>query len=114
MGESLEKKQKKAAASYAWTWKDWFFFILGKVEEGRKCYDKSIELDPMNLDGLSGKLWTNFILGKVNKSLDCYEKYIEIDKRYDQSVPHRTLEPDIQHGTSSPDIIIGGRGNDIF
>ncbi len=148
VSESLEQNQKNAAASFAWTWKGWFLFILGKVEEARKCYDKSIELDPVNLYGWSGKLWTNFILGKVadliettekvteinsenkyawnikgctnfilgkvNKSLDCYEKYIEIDKRYGQSVPHGTLEPDIQHGTSSPDTIIGGGGNDIF
>lgn len=53
---SLQQKQKKSAST--WIWRDWFIFILGKVEVARRCYDKAIELDSRNPYGWSGKFWT--------------------------------------------------------
>ena len=49
-----EPEQNYGAAS-ACKWKGLFLFILGKVEESRKCYDRSIELDPMYIYGTERK-----------------------------------------------------------
>jgi tetratricopeptide (TPR) repeat protein len=71
-GKSQHQKQKESA--YAWIWKGWFLFILGKVEVARKCYDKAIELDSRNPYGWGGKFWTYFVLGKVAEFIESAEK----------------------------------------
>ena len=48
MGETTNKtpkpEQKKYDAPSACNWKGLFLFILGKVDESKKCYDGSIDL----------------------------------------------------------------------
>ncbi len=95
--DSQKEMHKKTTTDYAidWDWKGWFFFLIGKFELAKKCYDKSLELlgrdksldiqpapsEPKYLYPLAfamgGKFVTLFNLGKLDEYTKDLEKLEE-------------------------------------
>lgn len=80
-GESIELPQLDDLAFWEWYNKGFSFDKLRRSEDAIRCYDRSLELNPLFVDAWHGKGLALFILGRDEEAIDCYDKTLELNPR---------------------------------
>jgi len=81
-GEVIIPAERNELEWWEWVNKAGSLNTLGRYEEGMRCCDKALELDPRNAMAWNSKGSSLDNLGRFDEAILCFDKALEIDPHY--------------------------------